>query len=219
MTAMDLLLWSRGPGLGIAAAIFLFGMLLRLFEVYSLGRKADLAPARPNSPGSGWRTVFTRSRPAAGQFKRSAVTYVTGYLFHTGFFIVLLFLLPHIELFRSVFGISWPALPTPLIDLIAVVTLIALLVSLIHRVMDPVRRFLSRFGDYLAWTVTFLPLLTGYMAYHHLLFDYTLILAVHILSVELLLIIIPFTKLTHMFTLFISRWYNGEWFGRKGVAS
>ena len=56
MSAMDLLLWARGPGLGIAAAIFLFGMVLRLFEIYSLGRKADLAPARPNSPGSGWRT-------------------------------------------------------------------------------------------------------------------------------------------------------------------
>ena len=80
-------------------------------------------------------------------------------------------------------------------------------------------RFLSRFGDYLAWTVTFLPLLTGYMAYHHLLVDYTLMLAIHILTVELLLIVIPFTKLTHMLTLFISRWYNGEWFGRKGVAS
>ena len=71
----------------------------------------------------------------------------------------------------------------------------------------------------MAWTVTFLPLLTGYMAYHHLLLDYTLMLAVHILSVELLLVVFPFTKLTHMATLFISRWYNGEWFGRKGVAS
>lgn len=219
MSALDLLLWARGPGLGIAVAIFLFGMVLRLFEVYSLGRKADLAPARPNSPGSGWRTMFTRSVPDAAQFRRSPVTFTAGYIFHIGFFIVLLFLLPHIELFDSVLGISWPALPTPLVDLIAVASIIALLVSLIHRLMDPVRRFLSKFGDYVAWTVTFLPLLTGYMAYHHLLLDYTLMLAVHILSVELLLVVFPFTKLTHMVTLFISRWYNGEWFGRKGVAS
>lgn len=219
MTAMDLLLWSRGPGLGIAAAIFLFGMVLRLFELFSLGHKADLAPARPDSPGSGWRTVFTRSIPDAGQFRRTPVVFIAGYIFHTGFFIVLFFLLPHIALFESIFGISWPALPTTLIDLIAVATLIALLVLLLHRLLDPVRRFLSRFGNYLAWTVTFLPLLTGYMAYHHLLFDYTLMLAMHILSVELLLIVAPFTTLTHMLTLFISRWYNGEWFGRKGVAS
>jgi nitrate reductase gamma subunit len=219
MSAMELLSWSRGPGLGIAAAVFLFGMLLRLFEIYSLGRKPDLAPARPNSPGSGWRTIISRSVPEAPVFRRSAVTLTSGYLFHIGFFIVLLFSVPHITLFESVFGIGWPALPTPVIDLVAVVAIIAMLVSLLHRLLDPVKRFLSGFGDYLAWSVTFLPLLTGYMAHHHLLPDYTLMLAIHILSVELLLVLFPFTKLTHMLTLFIARWYNGEWFGHKGVAS
>lgn len=219
MSAMDLLLWSRGPILGVAAAVFLFGIVLRLFEIYSLGRKPDLAPARPNSPGSGWRTIFTRSVPDAQVFRRSGLTLGAGYVFHLGFFIVLLFSVPHIKLFQSVFGISWPALPTPLIDLTAVAALIALLVALIHRTMDPVKRLLSRFGDYVAWSVTFLPLLTGYLAHHHLLLDYTLMLAIHILSVELLLIVFPFTKLTHMFSLFISRWYNGEWFARKGVVS
>jgi nitrate reductase gamma subunit len=216
---MELLLWSRGPGLAIAAAIFSFGMVLRLFEIYSLGRKPDLAPARPNSPGSGWRTILTRSIPDAAEFRRSALTLTLGYLFHIGFFIVLLFLLPHILLFESVFGIRWPALPTSFVDLVAVVAIVAMLASLLHRLLDPVKRLLSRFGDYVAWSVTFLPLLTGYMAYHHLLLDYTLMLAIHILSVELLLVLFPFTKLTHMLTLFISRWFNGEWFARKGVAS
>jgi nitrate reductase gamma subunit len=219
MSHMDLLLWVRGPVLGIAGAIFLFGMILRLFEIYSLGRKKDLAPARTHSPGSGWRTVWSRSIPHGPQFKRSPLTLTAGYLFHIGFFVVLLFLLPHIKLFQSVFGIHWPALPTPVIDLVAVISIIALLISLIHRLLDPVRRFLSRFGDYLAWTITILPLLTGYMAYHHLLIDYTLMLSIHILSVELLLVLFPFTKLTHMMSLFISRWYNGDWFARKGVAS
>ena len=219
MDAMQLLLWARGPALGIAFAIFLFGMLLRLFEIYSLGRNKDLAPPRSHSPGSGWRTVVMRSFSAKSMLKASMLTYVTGYTFHIGFFVVLLFLLPHIELIRSITGLHWPALPTPLIDLIAVASIIALIVALISRVMNPVKRFLSGFGDYLAWAVTLLPLLTGYLAYHHLLLDYTRMLAMHILSVELLLVVIPFTKLTHMATLFIARWYNGDWFARKGVAS
>ena len=33
------------------------------------------------------------------------------------------------------------------------------------------------------------------------------------------LVVLPFTKLTHMFTAFIARWYNGAIFGRKGVQS
>ncbi len=219
MDSLQLLLWARGPALGIAVAIFLFGMILRVFEIYSLGHKKDLAPGRTHSPGSGWRTRFMRSIPSKSMFKPSMLTYITGYTFHIGFFLVLLFLLPHIELIRSITGLYWPALPTPIIDLITVVSIVALIVTLISRVMNPVKRFLSGFGDYLAWAVTLLPLLTGYMAYHHLLFDYTRMLAVHILSVELLLVVIPFTKLTHMVSLFISRWYNGDWFARKGVAS
>lgn len=219
MDAMQLLLWTRGPALGIAFAIFLFGMILRVFEIYSLGRNKDLAPPRTHSPGSGWRTIVMRSFSAKSMLKASALTYVTGYTFHIGFFVVLLFLVPHIELFHSITGLHWPALPTPIIDLFAVASIIALVVALVSRLMNPVKRFLSGFGDYLAWVVTLLPLLTGYLAYHHLLLDYTLMLAVHILSVELLLVVIPFTKLTHMVSLFIARWYNGDWFARKGVAS
>ncbi len=219
MDSMDLLLWARGPGLTWAVVIFVFGMALRLFEILSLGRKADLAPARSNSPGSGWRTIVSRTLPESEQFRREPLTIVTGYVFHLSIFIVLLFLLPHIKLFESVFAISWPALPTPAVDLIAALGILALLINLIYRLVNPVRRFLSRFGDYLAWTVTFLPMLTGYMSYHHVISDYTLMLAIHILSVELLLVVFPFTKLTHTFTLFLSRWYNGEWFARRGVAS
>ena len=43
--------------------------------------------------------------------------------------------------------------------------------------------------------------------------------ALHLFSVELLLVLLPFTKLFHSFSIFISRWYNGDFFGRKGVAS
>jgi len=89
----------------------------------------------------------------------------------------------------------------------------------VHRLRDPVRRFLSRLEDYVAWMVTLAPVLTGYLAYHRLLLPYALMLAVHILTVELLLVVFPLTKLTHAFTLFAARWYNGYAFGRKGVQS
>jgi nitrate reductase gamma subunit len=43
-------------------------------------------------------------------------------------------------------------------------------------------------------------------------------LALHILSVEILLIVLPFSKLFHAFTLWGSRYYNGAVNGHKGVA-
>ena len=57
-------------------------------------------------------------------------------------------------------------------------------------------------------SLLFLPLVTGYMAYHRLGLDYTSMLAVHILSVELLMVALPFTNLTHAFTFMFARWYT-----------
>jgi nitrate reductase gamma subunit len=120
-------------------------------------------------------------------------------------------------LIRELIGFGWPGLPSPVISITTVMTLLALLALLINRLTHPVQRFLSTFQDYLVWTLTFLPVLTGYMAFHHMLLPYPLMLAMHILSVELLMIVFPFTKLMHTFTTFMARWYTGFNAGHKGV--
>lgn len=217
MTHMDLLIWARGPGLQIALAVFIAGMVLRFVEIYSLGRKPDLSTPRPGKALAGFKTIISRSFPNKTMMKRTFPTLVLGYIFHISFFATLLFFAPHIRLFRSTVGFGWPALPTPLVDAIAMVGIVGLLMALGYRLYHPVKRFLSNFDDYFAWLLTLLPLLTGYMSYHHMLLPYTLMLAVHILSVELLLVFLPFTKLVHVGTLFVSRWYNGDALGHKGA--
>jgi nitrate reductase gamma subunit len=219
MSHLDLLTFARGSALNWALVIFAAGIVLRLFEIFGLGRKPDLAKPREDSPGSGWRTMLSRSLPPEGMLKREPVTYIGGYVFHFGLLFAIFFFAPHIEFFRSMTGLLWPSLPNALIDASVVASIVALGILLAHRLNNPVKRMLSGFGDYLAWVVTLLPLLTGYLAYHHLIVEYTLMLALHLFSVELLLVLLPFTKLFHTFSLFISRWYNGDFFGRKGVAS
>lgn len=218
--AAELLMWARGTGFSLAIAIFLFGMVLRLFEILALGRKKDLSTPRSGTPGSGLRTILTRSINCFSVFSSgTAITFIAGYLFHFGLFITVLLFVPHIELLRSLLGFGWPGLPSAMVDMVAVITMVALIIMLIERLVNPVKRLISTFGDYLAWFLSFLPLLTGYMAYHHMVEPYALILALHILSVELLLVLLPFTRLVHAMTIFISRWYTGDQFGRKGVAS
>lgn len=215
----ELLVWARDTGLEIALIIFIAGTLLRLIEIFALGRKADLSPPRRRPGASGWWTMLRRTAPSSSVMGRSALTVVMGYVFHIGFFVVLLLFLPHIELFEELIGLSWPGLPTPIVDATAVITMIAMVAVLANRMTDPVKRFLSGFGDYLAWGLTLLPLITGYLAFHHLLLPYTTMLALHILSAELLLAALPFTKLIHAVTTWPARWYNGEIQGRKGVQS
>jgi nitrate reductase gamma subunit len=219
MNETELLLWARGPGLTIATFIMLAGIVVRLLQIFLMGRKANLAKARGSETAGGFGTLVRRSIPDGGTFKRSAFTVVSGYVFHIGLFIVIFLFVPHIMVFKEALGVSWPGLPSNIVDATTVITIIALLAVLIHRLTHPVLRLLSEFNDYLVWFVTILPLITGYLAFHRLGLSATTLLALHILSVELLMVLFPFTKLSHAFTLWIARWYNGAIAGYKGVQS
>jgi len=217
MNDLQFLTWVRGTGLDIAVGIFLLGVLWRLIEIYTLGRKKDLAAPRHAAGASGLHTMFRRSLSPPGMLKRAPVSYIGGYIFHIGLAIIVFLGTPHILLIAGLTGLSWPGLPTQFIDLVTVVTMAAMVVMLVDRINKPAKRFLSTFEDWFAWAVTFLPVLTGWLAVQHLLLPYTLMLALHILSAEILLVVLPFTKLFHVFTLFGSRWYNGSANARKGV--
>ena len=220
MTETELLIWVRGPALQIATVIFQIGVVVRILEVLVLGRKSDLAEARGSALAGGLRTIISRSFADRRTLQRSMFNEIAGYIFHIGFFVVLLFYAPHILLFSDLLGLSWSALPTPVVDATTIVTMIALVAVLVHRMVHPVMRFLSEFQDYLVWLVTFLPLVTGYLAFHRVdIAPPSTLIAVHILSVELFMVIFPFTKLMHAFTIFMSRYYNGAIAGYRGVKS
>lgn len=217
MNELQFLSWVRGPGLDIALSIFVLGVIWRLFEIYTLGRKPDLAVPRRRPGATGWHTILRRFLPPPGMVKRSPVSYIGGYIFHLGLAIIVFLFVPHIKLIEGLTGLSWPGLPSQVIDAVTVVTLAAMLVVLFDRISKPVKRYLSTFEDYFTWALTFLPVLTGYLAVKHMFLPYTTMLAVHILSAELLLIFLPFTKLFHAFTAFGSRWFNGDINAKRGV--
>jgi nitrate reductase gamma subunit len=219
MDANELLNWARGPGFDIALIIFVGGMLLRLFEVLALGRKTDLSAPRGSGTSGGVRTIFSRFLPRTQVFQNEPLRIINAYIMHIGFFIVLLFYGPHIPLFEDLLGFGWPALPSGVINAIGAVTILSIFAALVFRLNNKVLRFLTTRGDYLAWLVTLLPVLTGYLAYNHMLLPYTLMLALHILSVELLMVVAPFTKLTHMFSFVTARWFQGYKAGQRGVES
>jgi nitrate reductase gamma subunit len=213
MSSVELLNWSRGPALQIAIGIFLLGVVVRILEIFLLGRHRDLSVARGSAVKGGLGTIFTRSVPRRGLWSNS----IAGYTWHIGLFLVVVFFAPHIQFFRGSLGLNWPAMGNAFIDTISLVSIVAMVTTLFMRITDPVRRMLSTFEDYFAWTVTFLPLLTGYITIHRLIPDYNLMLAIHILSLCLLLIVFPFTKLMHGLSTFFARWYNGAMAGRRGV--
>ena len=107
--------------------------------------------------------------------------------------------------------------PSPMIFLAGVITLAILVMLLVRRMVHPVLRMISTADDYISWVVTTLPIITGLLAVAHLGLRYETMLAIHILSVELLLIWFPFGKLMHLFFVFPSRYNVGAIFARRGV--
>ncbi|MGD8619753.1 MAG: hypothetical protein PVH54_11285 [Gammaproteobacteria bacterium] len=219
MTDVEFMLWVRGPGFNIATVILCAGIVVRLLEIFLLGRKPDLAAARGSAMAGGLATILRRTLPDPGTFERSGASLITGWVFHVGLFIVIFLFIPHILVFEEALGLSWPGLPSSIIDAIAVVTIVAMLAALMYRLRDPVKRMLSGFDDYLSWAVTILPLITGWLAFHRVGAAPPALIGLHILSVELLMILLPFTKLSHAFTLWMARWYNGAIAGYKGIKS
>ncbi|WP_295538427.1 hypothetical protein [uncultured Thiohalocapsa sp.] len=219
MTAVEFLMLTKGPLFQAALAVFALGVLVRLVEILALGRAHNYAAPRGSAALGGLRTMYKRFEPDPGTFKAAPFDVVVGMVWHIGFIVALLLFIPHVELIKSTFGIAWPALPNPVVDAITAITILGLLAALVHRLAHPVKRFLSTPEDYLIWGVTFLVMITGYLAYHRLINPYPLALGIHILAAEIFLVVLPFTKLTHMFTAFVARYYNGATFGRKGVQS
>jgi nitrate reductase gamma subunit len=226
---MDLLTFARGPGMHWAVAIFVVGVLWRLVGIFLLRGKRDLSEPRSRSAWKGLRLIGLRSWPRKEFLGGTAFGEIMGYTFHIGFFVALFFFLPHILYFEDiakgllgvnfqrVFGVAWPYLPGGIVYFFSAVSAAALLAVLVHRIADPVKRLISNFDDYFSWFVTIAPIVTGMLAYSHVGAPYPTLLAVHLLSVELLLIWFPFGKLMHAFTIFAARATQGVDFERKGA--
>jgi nitrate reductase gamma subunit len=218
LQGMTLLDFARGPAFRWAVAIFVFGVVWRLTAMLLASRKR-YEPAKGSSTSGGIRTLLTRSAPPHELEKNIVFQHYSGYAWHISMFIVLLFFTPHMLFFKDILGFGWPTLPNLFITFFTVVTMGILLVLLARRLMNPVLRQISTMDDYFSWIVAFLPFLTGIMSFTHITFgmSYETVLALHILSICLLLVWFPFGKLMHALLIWPSRYKVGAAFGRRGV--
>jgi nitrate reductase gamma subunit len=214
---MSLLEFARGPGLQISLGILVFGVLWRLVGILVLNWRRRHTVPRASRAGGALRTIFTRFLPRRGFRKGVRTAYVLGYVSHIGLAIVVFGGAFHIAFIKNLSGLSWPALPPSLITGAAVAALAAFAALLVRRLTNPVLRLLSDWDDYFSWLVVVLPLLTGLAAVLEFGTRYDTLLAVHILSAELLFIWIPFGKLFHGFSFAPARAFTGANYGRRGV--
>jgi nitrate reductase gamma subunit len=216
---MDLLSFARGPALQWSMAVCAFGLAWRLTGILLMPQKRDLSEPRSGAAWLGaWRMIARRMWPKPEFAAGSAASTTLGYLFHVGLFVVFFLAAPHVAFVEDLVGFSWPHLPNTVVTVAGAVTLAALLAMLVMRVASPVKRMLSNFDDYFSWLVTIAPVATGLAATAHVGGRYETVLALHILSAELLIAWLPFGKLMHAFLVFASRGATGYALARKGAS-
>ena len=82
-----------------------------------------------------------------------------------------------------------------------------------RRIWVPQVKQVSRPSDFVLLIIILLTFLSGFVAYHQW-GPYRPILILHIISSEILLVTLPFTKLGHMLFFFFSRAYMGVEYGK-----
>ena len=218
---MELLEFARGPALTFALTVFIAGVVFRIVSLLFMWRTRDSSQGsarKKNTFVAAVQEIILRMWPRNPYTQRTLFTTINGFVFHIGLAIIVFFLLPHILFIKDLTGLAWGSLPNNVIYAISIITLVSLIAALVMRYANPAQRIISTFDDYFSWFVTFLPVLTGVVATSHLGARYETLLALHILSVALLLIYIPFSKLMHFFLVFVTRSQTGAHLNHRGAA-
>lgn len=139
--------------------------------------------------------------------KHPVVTGVT-VIFHAFLFVTPIFLLAHNQLLERSLGFGLPSLSEATTDMMTIVFLACGAFFLARRVFVKRVRAISTAWDYVLWLVTVAPFVTGFLAYRHW-GDYQAVITAHIVTGELMLMLIPFTRLGHMIYFFLYRFFLG----------
>jgi nitrate reductase gamma subunit len=210
---------ARGPLFAFTFLVMALGLARHvLLQVHGLvtrkGQRLRQAPwRRMASSALSWAV------PVRHLDRSTLVMTTASFLFHVGAVVVPIFLAAHVALWSGFLGVSLPALGEGAADLLTVMTIVCILALFAYRVMTPRARALSQASDYAVLGLVLIPFLSGFLAAHPTLnpLPWSWMMLLHILSAELLLLAIPFTKLAHVVLFPFDRLSEVHWQLRPGA--
>ena len=210
---MDVYELVRGPFAWIAFVIFALGSLYRVIFLLLTGKK-EMTPNYSKGARDATRSILHGLLPfgSTTMRKQPFLTLVT-FSFHLCVVLLPIFLLAHIVLWYESWEILWWSLPDTLADAMALWVILACLYFMGRRLVVPEVKKVSRPNDFVLLIIILLTFLSGFLAYHQW-GPYRPILILHVISSEILLVALPFSKLGHMLYLYFSRAYMGAEYGK-----
>ncbi len=191
---------ARGPLLYLAFAVLALGALRQwgltiteIIRAYRVAGDHKIPWQWMFKKSLGWIVPVNALRGARVLFTAASA------VFHIGMLLVPLFLAGHVALVEKGFGVSWPVLPNGAADALTAAALAGLAVLLAYRLADGAARFMSGAQDYLLLLLCICAFLSGYFVAHpeQNPLPANISYLTHLLSAELILVLIPFSKLCH----------------------
>lgn len=208
-----------GPLAWIAFAVFFIGITVRaVLYIRGLNWQMDRVAYRPHMRHGirgAVRSIGYWLLPYGTQSWRNNPFFtLLVFLLHIGLLITPVFLLGHNVLLQERWGFSLPTLSEGTADLLTILVIVSAVFLVLRRIALTEVRIITDAYDYLMVAVAVAPFITGLIA-HYQVGNYQFWLILHILCGELLLIAIPFTKLSHFVLFFMSRAQLGMDYGIK----
>jgi len=202
-----------GPLLWLAVAVFVVGGLYRLVHLLVLVHQKERFVYSYMSWKYSLRSILHWVTPfAAENMRRHPVFTCVTFAFHLCLLLTPLFLLAHVVLIEEAWDVSWWTLPDAAAITAALIVVAGCLFFLVRRRVTPEVRYVTSASDYVLLAIVAAPFVTGILA-HYQVPGYPLMGIAHILTGEIMLVAIPFTRLSHMFFAPLTRAYMGSEFG------
>ena len=198
-----------GPALWFTFIFFIGGLLIRIAFLFRLSRRKDRVIYNHINMDWGLRSIIHWIIPLASvSMRQQPIFSLVAFIFHLTLIAVPLFLSAHILLWEEAFGLTLWSIPDGVSDALTLIFIAAALFLIVRRRIRPEVRILTSAWDYALLVIAMLPFISGFMAYHQW-GPYEAMLILHIVFGQILLILIPITKLAHMILFFFTRAFIG----------
>jgi len=220
----------RGPVMTGTLVLFVAGLIHRVMQFFLATSRLPLemnGHGIHRSPRPGFviqlRSVPQKFLKTLARYQNSifGMTPFTMWLtvfYHIAIVAAIFFTQGHNVLLDISWGFSFPSISEKTMDLLTIFVIVVSLYYLIRRAFSAKMKFPHSFRDYLAIIATTAPFVTGFIAYHQW-FDYRTVIICHMISGQLMLFALLYTKLGHLIFFFFGRFsLHGElnlWHGNR----
>ncbi len=193
------LAWARGPVFWFAIAFMVLGLgrhvVLTCWEIVRAYHKAG----DKRMPYKQLAKITRQWLLPFGKLGDRTPYGVSTLVFHVSIVVTPILLAGHVALIYRGTGLWWPSIPNLLADVLTVVAVISALALMVQRAVRRDSRAVSLFSDYALPFLIALPFASGFLVMHPglnpLPFEATLF--IHVMSANLIMVLIPVTKISH----------------------